>query len=49
LKPGDVVDTQVHRGTEVAISIEGHRLFRGLAVVHEGRRAFKLLGGEGEA
>jgi flagellar motor switch protein FliM len=45
LKPGDVVDTQIHRGAEVAISVEGHKLFRGLPVVHEGRRAFKILGG----
>jgi flagellar motor switch protein FliM len=48
LKAGDVIDTQVNRASEVTISIDGQRLFRGLPIIREGRRAFKILLGEGE-
>jgi flagellar motor switch protein FliM len=42
LRPGDIIDTQLGRTSEVSLLFEGRRLFRGLAASHAGRRAVKL-------
>jgi flagellar motor switch protein FliM len=42
VRPGDVVDTQIPRGSEVLVMVEGKKVFRGVPVIHEGRRALKL-------
>lgn len=42
VRPGDVVDTQIPRGSEILVMVEGKKVFRGVPVIHEGRRAVKL-------
>jgi flagellar motor switch protein FliM len=42
LRPGDIIDTQLSRGSEVALLVGGRRAFRGLAATHKGRRAVKV-------
>lgn len=42
VRPGDVVDTQIPRGSEILVTVEGKKVFRGVPVIHEGRRAVKL-------
>ena len=44
LRPGDTVDTQLHRTSEVSVRLEGRSVFRGQAVIHEGRRAVRITG-----
>jgi flagellar motor switch protein FliM len=42
LRPGDVIDTQIHRGAEVHVLLEGRKLFQGLPALQEGRRAVEI-------
>lgn len=48
LRPGDMIDTQVHRGTDVPVSVEGHRIFRGQTGSQDGRRVVKIVRAEGD-
>jgi flagellar motor switch protein FliM len=42
LRPGDVIDTELSRGAEVSVLVDGRRILRGLAALHQGRRAVKV-------
>jgi flagellar motor switch protein FliM len=46
LRAGDVIDTQLGRGSEVALLVDGKRVFRGLGAVREGRRAVRVTRAE---
>jgi flagellar motor switch protein FliM len=46
LRPGDIIDTEIRRGAEVSVLVEGKRLFRGVPVSLDGRRAIQLRGDE---
>jgi flagellar motor switch protein FliM len=49
LRPGDVIDTQIQRGAEVTMRVEGRRVGFGHAATHEGKRAVKVTRCEAEA
>ena len=49
LRPGDVIDTQLQVQSEVSFRLEGEEVFRGLPLLHEGRRALKIVRAEPEA
>ncbi|HVR76658.1 MAG TPA: FliM/FliN family flagellar motor switch protein [Planctomycetota bacterium] len=39
LRPGDVIDTQLGRSTEVSLLFDGRKVFRGQPATHDGKRA----------
>ena len=43
LRPGDVLDTGLHRSSPVAITIQGKRKFRGSPYLRRDRRVVQLL------
>lgn len=42
LRPGDIIDTQIPRGSEAYVAVEGRRLFRGLVGSRDGRRVLRI-------
>jgi flagellar motor switch protein FliM len=44
LRPGDVIDTRMHRDADVVLCIEGRPRFRARAAARQGRRAVKITG-----
>lgn len=42
LRPGDLIDTQIPRGSEAHVVVEGRRLFRGLPGSQDGRRVVRI-------
>lgn len=47
LRPGDLIDTQIPRGSEAHVVVEGRRLFRGLPGGQDGRRVVRITRLEG--
>ncbi|MBI4602087.1 MAG: FliM/FliN family flagellar motor switch protein [Planctomycetes bacterium] len=47
LRPGDVIDTQVSRASEIAVRVGGRRVFTGHPAQREGRKAVKITRCEG--
>ena len=48
LRPGDIIDTELRRTSDISVRIEGQDVFRGQVVTHEGRRAMRVTGFRGE-
>jgi len=42
LRPGDVIDTRMHRDAELVLAVEGRPRFRARAAARQGRRAAKI-------
>ena len=42
LRPGDVIDTRMHRDAELIVTVEGRPRFRARAAARQGRRAAKI-------
>ncbi len=49
LSPGDIIDTELSRTSEIAVRIDGQEVFRGQVVAQRGRRALRITGFRGEA
>jgi flagellar motor switch protein FliM len=47
LRPGDVIDTRIHRGAEVSVRVGPDRVLRGTVGHQDGRRVVKITRSEG--
>ena len=48
LRPGDVIDTRMHRDAELVVAVEGRPHFRARAAARQGRRAARITDAAGD-